>query len=105
MVVTERPETSVNRVWQENARLPSICTMQAPHSPVPQPNLVPVSLSSSRITQRSGVYGGASDVAALLLTVKLTVIESPPRCRAKGGAILVYRLAAVAPGARENASS
>src|SRR2546423_5880998 len=59
MVVTERPETSVNRVWQENARLPSTCTMQAPHIPAPQPNLVPVSFSSSRNTQSRRVSGGA----------------------------------------------
>ena len=33
--------------------------MQAPHSPAPQPYFVPVSFSSSRITQSSGVSGGA----------------------------------------------
>ena len=69
MVVTDLPATSDSRVWHEKARLPSICTMQAPHRPVPQPNLVPVSLSSSRITHNSGVSGGASECAALPLTL------------------------------------
>jgi hypothetical protein len=32
-------------------------TVQAPHSPMPQPNLVPVNSTSSRRTQRSGVSG------------------------------------------------
>ncbi len=71
MVVTALPETCDTWVWHEKARLPSIWTMQAPHRPVPQPNLVPVSLSSSRITHNSGVWGGASDCAALPLILKL----------------------------------
>src|SRR6202162_3194597 len=50
MVVTALPAICPIWVWQENGPLPSIWTMQAPHRPVPQPNLVPVSLSSSRIT-------------------------------------------------------
>ena len=55
IVVTGLPATSDTWVWQENARLPSMCTMQAPHRPVPQPNLVPVSLRPSRSTHSSGV--------------------------------------------------
>src|SRR5271168_2786166 len=76
MVVTALPATWDTWVWHENARLPSIWTMQAPHNPVPQPNLVPVSLSSSRITHRSGVCGGASDCAALPLILKSKAIGS-----------------------------
>src|SRR4051812_39929064 len=78
MVVTDLPAISETWVWQENARLPSMCTMQAPHNPVPQPNLVPVSFSPSRMTHSSGVSGGASVVAALPLTVKLVAIASSP---------------------------
>src|SRR5262249_56269854 len=51
-----------------------MCTMQAPHKPVPQPNLVPVSLRSSRITHSSGVAGGAAVEAALPFTVKLVAM-------------------------------
>ena len=70
------PRPADTWVWHEKARLPSIWTMQAPHRPVPQPNLVPVSLSSSRITHSSGVCGGASDRAALPLMLKSNAIGS-----------------------------
>ena len=80
-MVTDLPAISDTWVWQENARLPSMCTMQAPHSPVPQPNLVPVSLRPSRITQSSGVSGGASVDAALPFTVKLVAIASSLKAR------------------------
>src|SRR5262249_34792459 len=76
IVVTDLPAISDIWVWHENARLPSICTMQAPHRPVPQPNLVPVSLRSSRITHNNGVVGGASVDATLPFTVKLMAIVS-----------------------------
>src|SRR5215831_11951815 len=84
MVVTDLPAISDIWVWHENARLPSICTMHAPHRPVPQPNLVPVSLRSSRITHNNGVVGGASLDAALPFTVKLMAMvflleNKPPR--------------------------
>src|SRR5215472_12214975 len=74
IVVTDLPAISETWVWHENARSPSICTMQAPHRPVPQPNLVPVSFSPSRITHNNGVAGGASVDAALPFTVKVVVI-------------------------------
>src|SRR5262245_5107759 len=78
IVVTDLPAISDIWVWHENARLPSICTMQAPHRPVPQPNLVPVSLRSSRITHNNGVVGGASVDAALPFTVKLMAMVFLP---------------------------
>src|SRR5256885_9340739 len=53
-----------------------MCTMQAPHNPVPQPNLVPVSLRSSRITHNNGVAGGASVAAGLPFTMKFVAIAS-----------------------------
>src|ERR1700716_1317559 len=70
------PPISETCVWQEYARLPSICTMHAPHRPVPQPNLVPVSLRSSRITHNNGAAGGASAKVALPFTVKLVDMVS-----------------------------
>src|SRR5262249_26822771 len=76
IVVTDLPAISETWVWHENARLPSICTTQAPHRPVPQPNLVPVSFSPSRITHNTGVAGGASVDAALPFTVKVVLIFS-----------------------------
>src|SRR5262245_43926260 len=53
-----------------------MCTVQAPHRPVPQPNLVPVSLRPSRSTHNNGVAGGASVDAALPFTVKSMAIVS-----------------------------
>src|SRR5262249_36257891 len=76
MVVTDLPAISEICVWQENARLPSICTIQAPQRPVPHPYLVPVSFKPSRITQSNGVSVGASVVAALPLTVKFVAIAT-----------------------------
>src|SRR5258708_29515904 len=64
------PATSDTWVWRENARLPSMCTMHAPHSPAPQPNLVPVSLSSSLMIHKRGVVGGAADEAGFPFIVK-----------------------------------
>jgi hypothetical protein len=78
IVVTDLPATSDIWVWHENARLPSMCTMQAPHRPVPQPNLVPVSLRSSRITHNNGMVGGALLDAALPFTVKLMAMVALP---------------------------
>ncbi len=65
-------------VWHENARLPSTCNTQAPQRPTPQPNLVPVSLSSSRITQSSGVTAGASTLTAEPFTVNWKGSSSYP---------------------------
>src|SRR3954447_7368416 len=82
IVVMDLPATSLNCVWQENARLPSMCTMQAPHMPAPQPNFVPESLSSSRMTQRRGVALGASLDAGRPLIVNWTIAPSLfPDCK------------------------
>src|SRR5436309_2226375 len=96
MVVTDLPATSDTCVWQENARLPSICTVQAPHRPVPQPNLVPVSLRSSRSTHNSGVAGGASVDAGLPFTTKLVAI-GPSLFGAEPGDRLLARSTIIAP--------
>ena len=47
---------------QERTGLPSICTVQAPHCAMPQPNFVPVMPSMSRSTHSSGMSAGASNV-------------------------------------------
>src|ERR1700676_191688 len=69
MVTMSLPAIVEIGVWQEKARSPSICTMQAPHRPAPQPNFVPVSLSSSRSTQSRRVSGGALTLSCLPLTL------------------------------------
>src|SRR5215470_8781912 len=82
MVVTDLPAISDTCTWQEKARLPSTCTMQAPHNPAPQPNLVPVSLSPSRSTHNNGVSLGASVDAVLPLTVNVVTIAPSLRTHA-----------------------
>src|SRR5258707_15059106 len=72
------PATSDTWVWQENARLPSMCTRHAPHSPAPQPNLVPVSLSSSLMIHKRGVVGGAADEAGFPFIVKSVDMFASP---------------------------
>src|SRR6516164_7682774 len=60
IVVTARLPTAPTGSRQDRTGLPSICTVQAPHCAMPQPNLVPVIPSTSRSTQSSGVSLGAS---------------------------------------------
>src|SRR5665213_2159781 len=60
MVVIFLPTASLSDVWQDRTASPLRWTVQAPHRPAPQPNLVPVICNSSRITQSSGVSLAAS---------------------------------------------
>src|SRR5882762_6987148 len=77
IVVTALPCAADTGIRQENMRSPSMCTMQAPHWPAPQPNLVPVSFSSSRSTHSRRVLSGALTLTGLPLTVKLIAISTP----------------------------
>src|SRR5258706_1176555 len=55
-----------------------MCTMHAPHSPAPQPNLVPVSLSSSLMIHKRGVVGEAADEPGFPFIVKsIDMFASP----------------------------
>src|SRR5689334_14812584 len=69
MVLMRRPVTAESGVIQLRVGLPSTCTVHAPQSAMPQPNLVPVSSRKSRSTQRSGVSGSASTVCGVPLTL------------------------------------
>src|ERR1044071_1564122 len=62
--------TSLSRIEHERMTSPLMCTEQAPHCAMPQPYLVPVSPTCSRITHRSGVSGSActSSVLPLILS-------------------------------------
>ena len=59
IVVILLPATADTVVIQERVGWPSTCTVQAPHSPIPQPNLVPVIPRWSRSTHKSGVSSAA----------------------------------------------
>src|SRR5690606_4122026 len=74
MVVISAPSTSSTGVEQERAGCPSTCTVQAPHKPAPQPNLVPFRPSSSRSTHNKGVSGSTSRVYCSPFTVRLSAI-------------------------------
>src|SRR5262245_9821336 len=76
MVVTFAFATLFSEVTQERTAFPFTCTVQAPHSAAPQPNFVPVSFSSSRMTQRSGVPSSEFADTDLPLRVNLTI--EPP---------------------------
>ena len=57
MVVTSFPSAADTGVTQLRTAAPSTCIVHAPQSAMPQPNLEPVSPSSSRTYQSSGMSG------------------------------------------------
>src|SRR4051794_23032311 len=80
MVVIFLPATSPTMVWHERTASPFTCTVQAPHSPAPQPNFVPVICNCSRIAQRSGVSFAASTDILRPLMVRVGIGVFPCRC-------------------------
>src|SRR6266404_2239059 len=80
MVTTERPAISFTAVMQARVASPSIWTVQAPHSATPQPYFVPMSPSSSRKYQSSGIDGSPSNDCSWPLTRNLTM-GVPPRVK------------------------
>src|SRR5262252_6239776 len=71
MVVIECPSAAPTGITQDRLGLPSKCTVQAPQSAAPQPNLVPFIPSRSR---SSGISGGASTMWALPLIFRVAMI-------------------------------
>ena len=65
-------------VMQERVATPSTCTVQAPHSAMPQPNFVPVMPSTSRSTQSSGVSPSTSTLCVVPLTLMVKAMASSP---------------------------
>src|ERR1700724_3123857 len=74
MVVIVAPATAPRAVMQERVARPSTWTVQAPHSPIPQPNLVPLRPISSRIAQSSGVSSGLRSETARPLRLNVIMI-------------------------------
>jgi hypothetical protein len=68
VVIEDAPTLSMG-VMHERVGAPSICTVHAPQSAMPQPNFVPVMPSTSRNTQRSGVSPSTSRLCVLPLTL------------------------------------
>src|SRR5690349_11108917 len=73
MVEIFLPTTAETGSTQLRVAAPSMCTVQAPHKAMPQPNLVPVRLRLSRSTQSSGVSSAASVVSSLPLTFSFII--------------------------------
>src|SRR5215831_8304524 len=71
VVIADVP-TSSTAVMHERVATPSMCTVQAPHWAMPQPNFVPVMPSTSRSTHSSGVSPSTSTD----LTAPLTLISN-----------------------------
>src|ERR1039458_6290076 len=69
MVMTCLPAISVTETEQERTACRLTITVQAPHKPSPQPNLVPVIPRSLRNTQSSMRSSSASTLASLPLRV------------------------------------
>ena len=86
MVVTDLPAALANGVTQPRTGSPSTCTVQAPHSAMPQPNLVPVMPSSSRRTQRRGVSSGAllERTCSLILSEVMVILVRGQRVGRQG---------------------
>src|SRR5256886_1946897 len=76
MVVICLLPAAATGVTQERIGRPSSCTVQAPHSAIPQPNFVPVRPMTSRSTQSSGMSPGTSTVWDVPLMLNVTMV--PP---------------------------
>src|SRR5688572_3810695 len=69
MVATCRVPTVDTLVRQARVAVPFTRTVQAPHWPTPQPNLVPFILRTSRSTHSRGMSGGTSTVCVRPFTL------------------------------------
>src|SRR5690349_7618449 len=71
MVVTRLLTAAAAGVTHARTGWPSRWTVHAPHSAMPQPNLVPVSPIASRNTHRSGISTGKSTVWTVPFTLRV----------------------------------
>src|SRR2546430_16577956 len=78
MVTIRSPAlTALSGIEHERRISPLICTEQAPHCATPQPYLVPVSPTCSRMTHSRGVSASTSTSRGLPLILSFA-IERPP---------------------------
>jgi len=85
MVTTFAPSMLPIGTEQDRIAVPSICTVQAPHCAMPQPNFVPVKPITSRNTQRSGVSGSMlicldTPLTSMVITAALTLPTRTAQC-------------------------
>src|SRR5215831_4157058 len=102
--------SSETLIEHERRTSPLMCTEQAPHCATPQPYLVPVSPTCSRITHSSGVSGSTATswTAPLMLSFAMGLPLSPST-RSCVRIVVVARLPGrdevVGPAARKNNAS
>src|SRR5450759_5210313 len=77
MVVMCLPSAAPTVMAQERTGSPSICTVHAPQSAMPQPYLVPVRPTCSRIAHSRGVLGSTSNSWDLPLIVRRAIVLPP----------------------------
>ena len=70
---SEMGQGSLTVTPQERIATPSICTVQAPHCAMPQPYLVPVSPTFSRIAHSRGVSSSTSTLIVLPLILRFAI--------------------------------
>src|SRR2546423_15155731 len=70
MVVKLRPADAEHGIWQARTALPSSRMVQAPQTPTPQPNLVPVRPNVSRMIHNNGVSLSSSTTCFVPLIVR-----------------------------------
>src|SRR6266581_3148295 len=99
MVVMAWPTAAPTGITQARLGMPSRCTVQAPQSATPQPNLVPFMPSRSRKTHSRGMSGDASTVCDLPLILSVTMAMPPG-----GSAPTSMSLPSPRPGRRRLAS-
>src|SRR5439155_26655902 len=77
VVVICLPTAALTGITQERIALPSMCTVQPPHCPRPQPYLVPVRPTCSRIAHSRGVLESTLTSSDLPLIVKRAMAFPP----------------------------
>src|SRR5688572_18521318 len=77
MVVMVLPSAISTVVIHERTATPSKWIVQAPHTPCPQPYLVPVRPATSRRYQSSGVPGSPSKERLSPFTVRVAILLLP----------------------------
>src|SRR6266571_4865841 len=102
MVVICLLAAALTLVEQERAGSPFRCTVQAPHSAMPQPYLVPVMSRWSRSTHKRGVSGSASTCMRLPLTFRV-IIEELLKGNPRRYFLLCRRLCVVGAGDAQGA--
>src|ERR1043166_2819131 len=97
MVVICLPTASLTSTLHERVATPSMWTVQAPHWAMPQPYLVPVRPTFSRIAHNSGVEGSTSTSCAVPLMVRRAIPVLPddaPRPPIPAGRRVIYAASA-----------